>query len=59
LDRLVARALALDGTATGEHGVGQGKRRFLRDEHGIGVDVMRAIKAALDPHEILNPNKMF
>lgn len=59
LDRLVARALALDGTATGEHGIGQGKRRFLRDEHGAGVDVMKTIKTVLDPQGILNPNKMF
>ena len=59
LERLVARALALDGTATGEHGLGQGKRHYIEAEHGAAVDVMRAIKRALDPLEILNPDKMF
>jgi D-lactate dehydrogenase (cytochrome) len=59
LDRLVERALAFDGTATGEHGIGQGKRRFMVLEHGSGVAVMRSIKAALDPKGILNPGKLF
>ena len=59
LERLVARAIAHDGTATGEHGIGQGKMRFLEAEHGAGVGVMRSIKAALDPLEILNPGKIF
>lgn len=59
LDRLVGRALALDGTATGEHGIGQGKRRFLPAEHANGVQVMAAIKQALDPDELLNPGKIF
>lgn len=58
LDRLVGRALALDGTATGEHGIGQGKRRFLRSEHGNSVSVMAAIKSALDPMNLLNPGKI-
>ncbi len=59
LDRLVARALAMDGTCSGEHGVGQGKMRYLAQEHGAGVEVMAAIKKALDPLNILNPGKIF
>jgi D-lactate dehydrogenase (cytochrome) len=57
-DRLVRRAIAMDGTATGEHGVGSGKRKFMALEHGEGVAVMRAIKQALDPLGILNPGKI-
>jgi len=59
LERLVQRALDHDGTATGEHGIGQGKARFLAAEHGCGVEVMQAIKTALDPLGILNPGKIF
>ncbi len=59
LDRLVARALSFDGTATGEHGIGQGKRRFMAAEHGAAVEAMRDIKRALDPQLILNPGKIF
>jgi D-lactate dehydrogenase (cytochrome) len=57
--RLVARALALDGTCTGEHGIGVGKRGYLETELGGAVDVMRAIKGALDPLNIMNPGKIF
>jgi D-lactate dehydrogenase (cytochrome) len=58
-DRLVARALAMGGTCTGEHGVGIGKRRFLEAEHGRdAIGVMRAIKQALDPHNLMNPGKV-
>jgi D-lactate dehydrogenase (cytochrome) len=57
-DRLVARALAMDGTCSGEHGVGSGKMKFLAAEHGAGLDVMRAIKLALDPENRMNPGKM-
>jgi D-lactate dehydrogenase (cytochrome) len=59
LDRLIDRALGFGGTCTGEHGVGQGKISYLAQEHGPGVEVMAAIKKALDPLNILNPGKIF
>ena len=58
-DRLVLRALAMDGTCTGEHGIGLGKQKYLLAEHGEAVGVMRQIKQALDPLNILNPGKIF
>jgi D-lactate dehydrogenase (cytochrome) len=58
--KLVARALSLGGTCTGEHGVGLHKMGFLVDEAGVGaVEMMRTIKRALDPKNIMNPGKIF
>ncbi len=56
--RLVERALAMDGTSTGEHGVGLGKRAFMAAEHGEALDVMRLVKSALDPRGVMNPGKI-
>lgn len=59
VDRLAERALAMEGTCTGEHGIGQGKRHFLEAEHGRpAVEAMRAIKQALDPAGLMNPGKI-
>ncbi|WP_197325314.1 FAD-binding oxidoreductase [Ralstonia solanacearum] len=58
--RIVARAIAMDGTCTGEHGVGLHKMDFLVAEHGNdAIDLMRSVKQALDPKHILNPGKIF
>jgi D-lactate dehydrogenase (cytochrome) len=57
--RLVKRAQAMGGTCSGEHGVGIGKMEYLHAEHGDALDVMRAIKRALDPDNVMNPGKMF
>ena len=59
-DRLVERALLMEGTCTGEHAIGQGKMRFLEPELGrAAVETMRAIKRAIDPNQIMNPGKIF
>ncbi|MEE9447427.1 MAG: FAD-linked oxidase C-terminal domain-containing protein [Arenicellales bacterium] len=57
-ERMIKRAISMDGTCTGEHGIGYGKRAFLEYELGGAVDVMRSIKQALDPHNIMNPGKV-
>jgi D-lactate dehydrogenase (cytochrome) len=57
-DRIADRALSMGGTCSGEHGVGIGKKKFLAREHGEGLEVMREIKAALDPFNIMNPGKL-
>lgn len=58
VERLAMRAVAMEGTCTGEHGVGQGKRRFIQLEHGAGADLMAALKMTIDPHNIMNPGKV-
>jgi D-lactate dehydrogenase (cytochrome) len=56
--RIVERALAMNGTCSGEHGIGIGKLDFMQQEHGEALNVMRQIKAALDPANIMNPGKV-
>jgi D-lactate dehydrogenase (cytochrome) len=58
-NRLIARALEMGGTCTGEHGIGMGKIDALQTEFGDAVGVMRAIKRALDPKNLMNPGKIF
>jgi D-lactate dehydrogenase (cytochrome) len=57
--RLVRRALSMDGTCTGEHGIGLGKQDWLVEELGEAVDLMRTLKRAFDPNDLLNPGKIF
>ena len=58
-ERIVKKAIALGGTATGEHGTGIGKRRFMEAEHGASLEWMKKIKNLFDPNGILNPGKIF
>jgi D-lactate dehydrogenase (cytochrome) len=59
VERLVLRALDMEGTCTGEHGVGQKKMKYLEAEHGPeALDLMRALKRAIDPTNIMNPGKI-
>ena len=57
--RISERAIRMDGTCTGEHGVGQGKRKYMLKELGNAVNVMKSVKEAFDPHKIMNPGKLF
>ena len=59
LIRISERAIRMDGTCTGEHGVGQGKRKYMLKELGGAVDVMKKVKNAFDPNKIMNPGKLF
>ena len=59
LVRISERAIRMDGTCTGEHGVGQGKRKYMLKELGNAVNVMKSVKEAFDPHKIMNPGKLF
>jgi D-lactate dehydrogenase (cytochrome) len=56
--RVVKRALAMEGTCTGEHGVGIGKQAYMAEEPGDAVDLMVSVKRAFDPHNLLNPGKV-
>jgi len=56
--RLVERAIAMGGTCSGEHGVGLGKKKYLKAEHGEALEVMRSLKRALDPDNRMNPGKV-
>ena len=58
-DKLVNRALKMEGTSTGEHGIGIGKKEYLKIEQGLSVEVMSQIKKAIDPKNIMNPGKIF
>ncbi len=57
--RIVEQALALEGTCTGEHGIGIGKRRFLPEEHGDSLELMKRLKTLIDPEGLFNPGKLF
>ena len=59
IGRMVERALAMEGTCSGEHGVGQGKTKYLEAEHGPeALALMATIKKAIDPDNIMNPGKI-
>ena len=58
-NRIVPRAVQLEGTCTGEHGIGIGKRKFMSLEHDLSYDLMKRIKKAVDPKGLMNPDKIF
>jgi D-lactate dehydrogenase (cytochrome) len=57
-EKIIRRALAMGGTCTGEHGIGTGRKKYLSEEHGAGLEAMRAVKEAFDPDNRMNPGKM-
>ena len=59
-EKLVLKAQELDGTCTGEHGIGIGKQKYLKGERGgeAAINLMKTVKQALDPHNLLNPGKV-
>ena len=57
-DRLVERTLHMGGTCTGEHGIGSGKLKYMQAEHGESLELMRKIKQAYDPENLMNPGKV-
>ena len=58
-DKLVEKALTLEGTVTGEHGVGVQKKDYLLKEHPDNISLMKSIKKTIDPNNIMNPGKIF
>jgi len=58
-DKLVDKALELEGTITGEHGIGLQKKKYLLKEHPDNLPVMKSIKKSIDPNNIMNPGKVF
>ena len=58
-NKLIDKALKLNGTVTGEHGIGLQKKEYLKKEHHDNIPVMQAIKKSLDPNNIMNPGKIF
>jgi D-lactate dehydrogenase (cytochrome) len=59
MDTLIRKALELEGTITGEHGVGLHKKEYLLEQHPDNIPVMKSIKRTLDPNNIMNPGKIF
>ena len=58
-NKLIDKALELDGTVTGEHGIGINKKEYLKKQHQDNLPVMQSIKKGLDPNNIMNPGKVF
>jgi D-lactate dehydrogenase (cytochrome) len=58
-NKLIDKALSLDGTVTGEHGIGIQKKTYLIKQHPDNIPLMKSLKRTMDPHNILNPGKIF